>query len=458
MELPCEIGRYRLLERIGSGAMGAVFRGEDPVIGRTVAVKAIRTDLVDPADRAFHFERFQVEARSAGRCLHPNIVAIYDCVEQDGAPYIVMEFAAGTTLQRVLDQQRRLPVPASVAILQQLLAALDHAHGRGVIHRDIKPANLILGPDGHLKVTDFGISRLGGGNATMNGLVLGTPAFMAPEQAKGRDLDGRADLFAAGMVLLHLVTGRSPYKGSALAEIVLELASDEAFDLRAVETVDPQLVPVIERALAKDPDARFDSAAGFARQLSDAMERSRGAGLWPAAGPGTSLPDLAAAAGAAVPPASASGGLDQRFLQRVERELTQVVGPIARILVREVAKHAATEQQLLAGLASRLPEERNRTQFLKPFARTEGGGGRSGAMLPAAGPPRLAIPPEILEAAQVLLASFVGPLARIIVTQSCAQATSTQQFYRDLAGHITREKDRDEFRRRFARDIAPRIG
>ena len=144
MELPYELGRYVLLERIGSGAMGSVFRGEDPVIGRPVAIKAIHANLLNPDDRAQHLARFKVEVKSAGRCQHPNIVAIYDYLEQDGDPHIVMELAPGRSLQHLMTGQRQFPAALAADLIGQLLAALGHAHGRGVIHRDIKPANLIV--------------------------------------------------------------------------------------------------------------------------------------------------------------------------------------------------------------------------------------------------------------------------------------------------------------------------
>jgi eukaryotic-like serine/threonine-protein kinase len=438
-DLPNNLGRYVLRERIGSGAMGAVFRGEDPVIGRTVAIKAIHTDLLNPDDRAQHLARFKVEVKSAGRCQHSNIVAIYDYLEEAGEPYIVMEFAAGRSLRHLMAEQRRFPVPAAVDLIGQLLAALGHAHGRGVVHRDVKPANLIIDEDRRLKVIDFGIARLGGGDITVNGMMLGTPAFMAPEQLMGNGLDHRADLFAAGMVLLHLVTGRSPYKGANLAQILLELAADRPINLHRAGEVDPRLTPVLTRALAKRPEDRFETADAFAQALATAVALPDDSELWPSA------------------PAAAATGFQPAFLERVERELTEVTGPIARILVRDVSKRAATEEQLISQLAARVPDARNRSRFLRSFAQSAPGGAATGPSLTTGTGTTgrgLPVSPEAMEAVQTLLVSFIGPFGRILVRQSSLQAASVSQFYDQLAVHIKHEKDREAFRKKFAAEIA----
>jgi serine/threonine-protein kinase len=439
MELPCELGRYVLLERIGSGAMGSVFRGEDPVIGRPVAIKAIHTNLLNPSDRAQHLARFKVEVKSAGRCQHTNIVAIYDYLEQDGDPHIVMELAPGRSLQHLMTGQRRFPAALAADLTGQLLAALGHAHGRGVIHRDIKPANLIIDGDWRLKVTDFGIARLGGGDITVNGMMLGTPAFMAPEQLKGDDLDHRADLFAAGMVLLHLVTGRSPYQGASLAGLLVELASDRPIDPHRAGDVDPRLTPVLKRALAKQRDDRFETAGAFAEALAWAVSRPDDSELWPCEAP------------------AATGGLQSDFIQRVERELMEVTGPIARILVREAGRRAASEEQIVSQLAAGIPDARSRDRFLHAFA-----GRRPTVPSPSPSAPPSSEPgggaglpmsPEALESVQTLLVSFIGPFGRVLVRQGSMRAASVSQFYDQLAVHIKHEKDREAFRRKFLEEF-----
>ncbi|EWY36537.1 hypothetical protein N825_22550 [Skermanella stibiiresistens SB22] len=440
MELPFELGRYVLLERIGSGAMGSVFRGEDPVIGRPVAIKAIHANLLNPDDRAQHLARFKVEVKSAGRCQHPNIVAIHDYLEPDGDPHIVMELAPGRSLQHLMTGRRRFPAALAADLIGRLLAALGHAHGRGVIHRDIKPANLIVDGDWRLKVTDFGIARLGGGEITVNGMMLGTPAFMAPEQLKGDDLDHRADLFAAGMVLLHLVTGRSPYEGASLAGMLVELASDRPIDPHRAGDFDPRLTPVLKRALAKRPVDRFETADAFAEALASAVSRPDDSDLWPSEEAPT-----------------ATGGLQSDFIERVERELMEVTGPIARILVREAGKNAGSEEQIVSRLAAGISDARSRDRFLHAFA-----GRRPKVPSPSPPPPELgggaglSMSPEALEAVQTLLVSFIGPFGRILVRQGSMRAASVSQFYDQLAVHIKHEKDREAFRRKFLEEFPPK--
>jgi serine/threonine-protein kinase len=349
-----------------------------------------------------------------------------------------MELAPGRSLQHLMTGQRRFPPALAADLIGQLLAALGHAHGRGVIHRDIKPANLIVDGDRRLKVTDFGIARLGGGEITVSGMMLGTPAFMAPEQLKGDDLDHRADLFAAGMVLLHLVTGRSPYQGVSLAGMLVELASDRPIDPHRAGDFDPRLMPVLKRALAKQRDDRFETADAFAEALASAVSRSDDSDLWPSEAP------------------AATGGLQSGFIERVERELMEVTGPIARILVREAGRRAASEEQIVSQLAAGIPDERSRDRFLHAFAARR-------PKVPSPSPPPsspeldsgagLSMSPEALEAVQTLLVSFIGPFGRILVRQGSLRAASVSQFYDQLAVHIKREKDREAFRRKFLEEF-----
>src|SRR5690242_9238275 len=187
--------------------MGIVYKAHDPHIERLVAIKTVRKDLID-ADLAQSFlARFRNEARAAGRLHHPNIIGVYEYGEADEIAYIAMEYVDGIGLREYLNRKARFDLTQIVAIVNQLLAALEYAHAKGVVHRDIKPANLILTSTGALKVADFGIARVDASNLTMTGMVLGTPSYMAPEQCRGLASDHRADLFSAGVVLYELLTG-----------------------------------------------------------------------------------------------------------------------------------------------------------------------------------------------------------------------------------------------------------
>ena len=271
-------GRYRLVALLGAGGMAQVFDGWDQRLDRPVAVKLLRTDL---AAQAGLRERFQLEGRAAARLIHPNVVAVYDAGEDRGRSYIVMERLRGESLADVI---ARGPVDQAwlLRLAGEVLAALGAAHQAGIIHRDIKPANILLGPDGRAKVADFGIARVveaqfGASGAASDaepavvtgiGLVLGTPAYLAPERAMGDPATPRSDVYSLGVVLYEALTGRKPYAGNsavAVASAALARAAENPYQLRP--DADPQLVAVIGRAMAADPALRYGSADEMARDL-----------------------------------------------------------------------------------------------------------------------------------------------------------------------------------------------
>ena len=278
-------GRYLILERLGQGGMGTVFRARDPDIGRDLAIKFLHPALCAERDGRLRFLR---EARAAGRLSHPNIVTVHDVGEIDGRPYMAMELLAGRTLAAELASGRPLPVRDAAAIGAQLARALGYAHAHGVVHRDIKPGNIVRAPGTTaIKVTDFGIAHLespGTEHRTRAGLVLGTPQYMSPEQAEGAPLDGRSDIFSAGIVLYEMLAGRRPFEGDGLVAVAVRIARDEP---EPVERVNPRvpasLARVVARCLAKSPDERFRDGAELAEALDavlaaiDREARERGA-------------------------------------------------------------------------------------------------------------------------------------------------------------------------------------
>ncbi len=261
--------------------MGLIYQAHDPVIDRKVAIKLIRADLLGSEERADYLERFRHEAQAAGRCAHPNIVAIYDFAVHEGNPYLAMEYVEGSNLSQVLTQSGRFGVGAAVAVIAQVLDALACAHGLGVVHRDVKPANILLLPDRRVKMTDFGISRLDTSVLTLAGSVLGTPSYMSPEQCRGEPVDARSDLFSTGVVLFELLAGTRPFSGRNVAEISLQVISKSPPDLRVLRPELPtQMIAVVQRALAKRPEQRFASARDMAVALqasckTPAKRRSR---------------------------------------------------------------------------------------------------------------------------------------------------------------------------------------
>lgn len=264
--MPDKIGRYEITGELGKGAMGVVYKAVDPNIGRTVALKTTRVDVLG-ADMQDLIKRFQNEARAAGVLNHPNIVTIYDAGEDQGVFYIAMEFIPGKTLAQLLAEVRVVSAEQLVNIGTQICAGLDYAHSKGVIHRDIKPPNIMIAPDGTVKIMDFGIAKAGA-SLTHTGEVLGTPNYMSPEQVKGRDLDGRTDLFSTGVILYEMATGERPFNGQNVTTIIYKIIHENPAAPRELDvTVHPGLSQIISKCLAKDPEERYQSGADLAMAL-----------------------------------------------------------------------------------------------------------------------------------------------------------------------------------------------
>ena len=279
MTQPERLGKYDIVEVLGKGAMGVVFKGFDPDIDRTVAIKTVRKELIEEEDRAgMALARFKNEARAAGRLSHPGIVAVYDYGESGSIAYIAMEFVQGNSLREYFNRGTRFAERDAISVMVQLLDALQHAHDQGVWHRDIKPANMIIMTSGKVKIADFGIARIDTSTLTQTGVVMGSPGYMAPEQYSGGKVDRRADLFAAGVVMYQLLTGARPFAGSVesipykICHVEPPLPSEAEPD-RGWERYNA----VITRALAKKPEDRFQTAdefrAGDPRGLREAGGR-----------------------------------------------------------------------------------------------------------------------------------------------------------------------------------------
>jgi serine/threonine-protein kinase len=262
------VGRYEIVDELGRGAMGVVYRAKDPTIGRTVALKTLRLD-VHGLDAGEMVRRFQNEARAAGLLNHPNIVTIYDAGEQDGIFYIAMELIEGTTLHELLHGKRILAADEVVHLAYEICKGLDYAHSHGIVHRDVKPANIMITPRGAVKIMDFGIAKAGG-SMTSTGQVLGTPNYMSPEQVKGRPLDGRSDIFSLGVILYEALTGEKPFSGQNVTTIIYKIVNESPIPPRELDvTIHPGLSNAVTKALAKSPDERYQSAAELGQDLED---------------------------------------------------------------------------------------------------------------------------------------------------------------------------------------------
>jgi serine/threonine-protein kinase len=271
-----QLGRYRLEREIGRGAMGVVYLGRDMAINRLVAIKAIPlasefsdTELHDARVRFFR------EAETAGRLNHPNIVTIYDVGEEGGLAYIAMEYLQGQHLSNHASSNQLLEPRKVIELIGRTADALGFAHKQQVVHRDIKPANLMYDPNGDtLKIMDFGIARITGAGSTRTGIVLGTPSFMSPEQLEGRTVTGRSDLFSLGVSLFQLLTGQLPFSADSMTGLMQQIAEAPHPPLRAFRPDLPACVEsVVDRALAKNPESRFDTGAQMAAALEDCRVR-----------------------------------------------------------------------------------------------------------------------------------------------------------------------------------------
>src|SRR5216684_3984727 len=303
-------GRYEILTELGRGAMGIVYKARDPKINRVVAVKTFSLAGQPPEEEkeyrerffreaeaagrlshpgivtVFHVgeekeyrERFFREAEAAGRLSHPGIVTVFDVGEEPEthAPYIVMEFVAGQSLDKLLlsREDRKLPPDAALQITLELAEALDCAHGQGVVHRDLKPANILVTEDGHVKIADFGVAKLHLANHTVGARVLGTPAYMSPEQLDGEAVDGRSDLFSLGVVLYTVLTGYRPFQGNSVMTVAFKVVNRDPVPATVLDNdLPPGLDYIISRAIAKDPSQRYQRGMEMALDIQ-ALQQGR---------------------------------------------------------------------------------------------------------------------------------------------------------------------------------------
>lgn len=268
-------GRYQVLRTLGNGAMGIVYEAHDPQIDRHVALKVLRQDRLTSDT---YIRRFIKEAVAIGRLSHPRIVTVYDAGQDNEAVYIAMEFLEGAPLDAVM-AQRRPSLSEVVDIGCQVAEALDYAHSRGIVHRDVKPSNLLMRTDGLIKITDFGIAHIEDPAVTKQtqaGEILGTPAYMSPEQVMGKEVDGRSDLFSLGVILYEMSTGQKPFRGPTLTSILREIVDSLP---RIPEGIQPELPPgfrtVIMKCLSKRPEDRYQTGRELAEALKDCLEAPR---------------------------------------------------------------------------------------------------------------------------------------------------------------------------------------
>ena len=472
-----QLGKYRIESILGKGAMGVVYKAFDPFIERTVALKTIRKELFSEGQQAELIGRFKNEAQAAGRLNHPNIVTVYDYGEDSESAYIAMEFVDGTALNSLMLPDQPTALPRITAWMGDLLLALEYAHSRGVVHRDIKPANLLVNAAAQVKVSDFGIARMESSTLTQTGSMVGTPSYMSPEQFRGEHVDGRSDVFSAGIVLYQLLTGVRPFVGSASVVMQQILNEHPAPPSQLVPALGRAYDPVVLRATAKSPSARYPSARAF---LDALLAAAANGGTDPDA---TRLADsdrtvlAAGLASTSVTPGAATGtdlgsAIDTQSpwkveaLPELETMLSRQIGPMARFLLKKAASRADGLDDLYQLLLPHIPSEHGRAQFADGVAQlrkrlsasgTGHGSQRTGTALAGApastgtgdGRAPIRVPESFddafAERAALRLTVFIGPIARVVAKRAARQTNDRSEFLRLLAEHIETPPERTRF-------------
>jgi eukaryotic-like serine/threonine-protein kinase len=441
VDIGTTVGRYRIEQWLASGAMGDVYRAHDPAIGRPVAIKIIRRELLGGSGADQWLERFKREARAAGQRFHPNIVAMLDYGEENGLPFLAMEFVDGSSLASLLKTAGPLPLERALDIIVQVLAGLGFAHQSGIIHRDIKPSNILVPPNGSVKIADFGIARTDSSDLTVVGDVLGTPAYVAPEQLRGDPVDQRSDLFAAAVMLFEALTGVKPFRAKTLAESMSLMERRGPEDICTLNPLVPiALKRVIERALAFDPAARFASAGELSGEIVAAIGVAPSATAGGRQSPPPALP-------------SDHGAWGAELLNRLERELATFIGPVASLAVKQASRATGDFDALCALLAHHIDNEGHRHQFLRATRRLAvrmpdqtGASPSTNSTGGTAAPAAAAMPPlAVLAEIEQQLTHIIGPIARIVIKRHLRRFETLPKLYQALAAEIPDERERAAF-------------
>jgi serine/threonine-protein kinase len=447
------VGKYRIDHVIGCGSIGIVYKGYDEQIDRPLAIKTLRSEIFnDVIDSEGFLKRFVTEAKSAARCLHPNIVTVFDLVEHEGRPYIVMEYVNAGTLENVIQAGALIPIRQVGEIMAQILLALDHAHSKGVIHRDVKPSNILCPSSASIKIADFGVARLDSLEMTKPNVLgtVGTPNYMAPERFLGRPADVRADLFSVGVILYQLLTGSKPFVASELPELMQKLLTEHP---PSIVTLRPELWPeidaVAQKALARNPEDRFQTAESFVEALNRAIEARPHENLLPL--------DLTKIARSASVDAAAS--LEPEALSLTEalsatmatrlpidavdalsRTLARWLGPLSRLIVKQALQDTTDVDALLEMLSRQIKTDADIALFRQAAGKLI----REHLCMDTAGAREKISDAEIKAAVDALI-SVIGPVARHMVNREALTAVGRDDFYNRLADRIPDERAKSRF-------------
>lgn len=451
-----KLGKYRLESILGKGATGIVYKAFDTVIERYVALKTMRAELLGGDSAADLLASFKREVQVAGRCLHPNIVAIFEYGEEQGLPYLAMEYIQGQDLKHYLKEKTRLDVGTALRIIIQVLNALGYAHEQGIVHGNIKPDNVIVLTDESVKVTDFSFTRLDESNITRYGLVIGMSDYMAPEQLTGGPITPATDLYASGLILFELLSGHKLFTGRTPKEIIKQILYGT---LRDNVELNPQapvaLQGVLYKALAKDPGERFQSAKEFSSALVATMTdvpreiaengsnvgRNTPPSAGPAVGEDLSLPSNKVQA-------ESDSFWAPEVLTEAEKQLTLFLGPVAKVMIKKATQEATDIEGFYRILARHLDTESEKKLFLEKGRLLKEQFKQQKPTGTMASRPGTELSLSLLERVTQELIVYLGPIAKILVRKTAAQVSSLEELYTQLATHIPQESERATFLKR----------
>lgn len=447
---PKKIAKYTVERILGSGAMGVVYKARDEQIDRPVAIKVLHEHLRLGADGETLAARFLQEARAAARCLHPNIVTVFDFGNED-VPYIVMEYVDGAELRALLKSGARLSMTEAVNITIQVLEALGFAHAKGVVHRDIKPDNIILLQDGTVKVSDFGVARLDTSDLTGTGFMIGTPSYMSPEGLKGKHVDARSDLFSVGVVLFELVSGQRFDREIGTRQNLEKIKVDQSISKINLGLIQRILARVLQASAAD----RFQSASEFIQELQQMEDLDAPLTVM------LSRPAQDQQATRIMESRATNDILDSELLHSLEQSLATYVGPVAKLLLKKCLRNTQTFEALIEQLSTHIPTEIERSQF-KGMVRRSGitslypsssaaadnssvNSGLTKVAQESSQKPKQNIDAQKLAILTECLAFYTGPIAQRLVRKYLEESVGITQLANACARHILDAGERQQF-------------
>ena len=418
------VGPYKIESIIGAGGMGMIHKATDTRLGRHVALKCLPPHLtVDNHNR----ERFLNEARAVSTLDHPNICTLYDIGEtEEKELYLAMPFYQGYTLDKRIENGP-LPFSDAIAICLQICEGLLAAHNHGIVHRDIKPANIIVTTENIIKILDFGVAKISGVNLTSTGVSLGTVAYMSPEQLEGQKVDGRADIWAVGVLLYEMLTGERPFQGDQAPSIIHAVLYADLPDLSLPAPIPQDVSTVLQKALQRDLEQRYASFSAFMADLRAISSNE-------------TIPPHTIITSQHNTEKAITTSFDQNTLDDLVSELTSHVGPIAPVLVKKAANNSQNYQELCQKLDRHLPDDETRQKMRKRFDILS-----SSEIADAETESASSLDEEKLECMVDVTTSFIGPIAKLLVKRYGKKSKSSDELCQQLAEHIENENDKTRF-------------